>query len=99
MTFLGIFDFVKNNWNLDIFDREPKYACALFACVLRFYVFSKNISTHLTLICLKCVLLMKENLYKAISVTSVERSSRLNDTGKNINKNSICIILVPTQRY
>ena len=36
-------DFVKDVWNLDIFDQEPKYAYALFACVLRFYVFSWNI--------------------------------------------------------
>ena len=33
------FDFVKYVWNLDIFDQEPKYAYALFACVLRFNVF------------------------------------------------------------
>ena len=32
-------DFVKDVWNLDIFDQEPKYAYALFACVLRFNVF------------------------------------------------------------
>ena len=34
---------VKDVWNLDIFDQEPKYAYALFACVLQFYVFSWNI--------------------------------------------------------
>ena len=40
MTFLGTFGFCKRCQNLDIFDREPKNACALFACVLWFYVFS-----------------------------------------------------------
>ena len=28
-----ILDFVKGVWNLDIFDREPKYDCGLFGCV------------------------------------------------------------------
>ena len=35
-----LLDFVKYVWNLDIFNQEPKYAYALFACILRFYVFS-----------------------------------------------------------
>jgi hypothetical protein len=38
-----LLDFVKDVWNLDIFDRDSKYACALFACVLQFYFFSSNI--------------------------------------------------------
>ena len=43
MTFLGTFGFVKDVWNLDILNLEPKYDCALFACVLQFYVLSWNI--------------------------------------------------------
>ena len=37
-------------------------------------------STHLTLICFKCLLHMKKLLYEVISVTFVKRSSRLNGT-------------------
>ena len=44
-------------------------------------VFSLEIfSTHLTLICFKCLLHMKKHLYEVISVTFVERSLRLNST-------------------
>ena len=56
-------------------------------------------STHLTLICFKCLLHMKKHLYEVIPVTFVERSSRLNGTWKNISKKSTYIILVPSQRY
>ena len=30
-------------WTLETFHQEPKYAYALFSCVLRFYVFYRNI--------------------------------------------------------
>ena len=70
----------KDFWNLDIFDREPKYAFALFACVLRFMFSLELFSTHLTLICFKCLLHMNKHLYEAIPVTFVERSSRINGT-------------------
>ena len=64
------------------------------------FLFSFEIfSTHLTLICFKYLLHMKEHLYEVISVTFVEKSSRLNGTWKNINKKSTCNILVPSQRY
>ena len=56
-------------------------------------------STHLTLLCFKCLLHMKKHLYEVIPVTFVERSSRLNGTWKNICKKSTYIILVPSQRY
>ena len=56
-------------------------------------------STHLTLICFKCLLHMKKNLYEVIPVTFAERSSRWNGTWKNISKQCIYIILVPSQRY
>ena len=85
--------------NLDIFDREPKYACPIFACVLRFYVFSWNIFHTLTLICFKWVLHMKKHFYVVIPVAFVERSSRLYGIWKNIYKKSTYIILVPRQRY
>ena len=63
-------------------------------------IFSLEIfSTHLTLICFKCLLHMKKHLYEVIPVTFVERSSRLNGTWKNISKKSTYIILVPSQRY
>ena len=55
--------------------------------------------THLTLICFKRLLHMKEHLYEVISVIFVERSSRLNGTWKNINKKSTYTILGPSQRY
>ena len=38
--------------------------------------------THLTLICFKCILLMKEHMYEVISVMFVERSSRINGSWK-----------------
>ena len=41
---------------LNIFDREPKYACALCVCVLQFYVFLEIFSTYFTLLCFKCLL-------------------------------------------
>ena len=55
--------------------------------------------THFTLICFNCLLHMKNHLYKVISVTFVERSSRLNGTWKNISKKNVYIICVPSQRY
>ena len=56
-------------------------------------------STYLTLICFKCLLNMKKHLYEVIPVTFVERSSRWNDTWKNISKKTTYIILVSSQRY
>ena len=59
----------------------------------------EKISTHLTLVCFKCLLHMKKHLYEVIPVTFVERSSRFNGPWKNITKKSTYIILVPSQRY
>ena len=73
--------------------------------VLYLHVFSDSMisleifSTHLTLICFKCLFHMKEHFYEVICVMFVERSSSLNGTRKNINKKSTYIILVPSQRY
>ena len=39
-------------------------------------------STHLTLICFKCLFHIKKHLYQVIPVTFVESSSRLNGTWK-----------------
>ena len=52
-------------------------------------------STHFTLIYFKCLLHMKKHLYEVITVTFVERSSRLNGTWKNISKKSTYIFLFP----
>ena len=51
------------------------------------------------MICFKCLLHMKEHLYKVIPVTFMEISSRLNGTWKNISKESTYIMLVPSQTY
>ena len=57
----------------------------LFLLVFCDSMFSIEIfSTHLTLICFKCLFHMKKHLYEAIPVTFVERSSRLKGTWKNI---------------
>ena len=56
-------------------------------------------STHLTLICFKCLLHMKKHFYEVILVTFVEISSWLNGAWKNISKKSTYFILVPSQRY
>ena len=94
-------DFVKDVWNLDIFDRTPKYACALFACffLLQFNVFFEIFSTHLTLIWFKCFFTHEKTLLWGYTC---------NVCGKNFKNKwyiekhfikSTYIILVPSQRY
>ena len=61
-------------------------------------MFSLDIfSTHLTLICSKCLLHMNKHLYEVRPVTFVERSSRLNGTSKNISKKAHKLFWFPVK--
>ena len=55
-------DFVKDVLNPDIFEQEPKCANALFAYVLRFYVFSWNIFHTFDIDMLKMSFIHEETL-------------------------------------
>ena len=47
-TNTSVTDFVKDVWNLDIFDCEPKYACVFFAYILRFHFSFLNHFPHIS---------------------------------------------------
>ena len=96
---LRTFWILKDIWNLDIFDQEPKYAYALFACVLRFYVFSWNILHPFYIDMLQMSFTHEERPIWSYTCNVSGKKFKIKwYMKKHYQKNSY-IVLVPSQRY